>query len=191
PDCWNKDYLQPYASCMRDHKALVTAGKEWMRDKSQSCIIVGVLITTIMFAAAFLVPAGGNNQDTNIPVLVNRKLFELFNALSLFSSTISMLMFIGIHTSRFAREDFLKSLPTKMIIGLSTLFFSIATMIIAFSAILSTMFLQDSRIGSAIILLAGIPITLSFMMMDFPLLVDIVMSTYGPSIFNRKVKPWM
>ena len=109
--------------------------------------------------------------------------------MSLFSSTTSLLMFLGILTSRYAEEDFLKSLPTKMIIGLSTLFFSIATMMIAFCVALSLM-LQDKWIALVVSLLASIPVTL-FVWIQFPLLVDIYRYTYGPSIFNRNVKPWL
>ncbi|KAB1201231.1 hypothetical protein CJ030_MR0G004589 [Morella rubra] len=99
------------------------------------------LIVTIMFAVAFAVP-GGNNQETGLPMFSKDKLFALFiifDALSLFSSTISVLMFLGILTSHYAEEDFLKSLPQKMIIGLSTLFFSIATMMMAFCVALFIM----------------------------------------------------
>ncbi|GLT55099.1 hypothetical protein SLA2020_282480 [Shorea laevis] len=45
-----------------------------------------------------------------------------------------VLVFLGMVTSRYAEEDFSLSLPLKMIIGHYTLFFSIATMMIAFCA---------------------------------------------------------
>ncbi|KAG6667375.1 hypothetical protein CIPAW_01G096400 [Carya illinoinensis] len=141
---------------------------------------------------AFTVP-GGNNQDTGLPIFFNKKLFRIFivsDALSLFSSASSVLMFLGILTSRYAEEDFFKSLPTKMIIGLSTLFFSIATMMIAFSAGLLLMLREESRMVIPVISLASIPVTL-FVLMQFPLLVDMCISTYGPSIFNRKMKRWL
>uniref|UniRef100_A0A7N2KXL6 PGG domain-containing protein n=1 Tax=Quercus lobata TaxID=97700 RepID=A0A7N2KXL6_QUELO len=95
----------------------------------------------------------------------------------------------GILTSRYAEEDFLESLPRKMIIGLSTLFFSIAAMMTAFSAALILMLHEQSWIFKPIICLATIPITL-FVSMQFPLLVSMVKSTYGPSIFDRKMKRW-
>ena len=105
-----------------------------MKETATSCTVAGALIVTIMFAAAITVP-GGNNQNTGFPMFLNEKLFMLFiisDALSLLSASTSLLMFIGILTARYAEEDFLKSLPNKMIIGLSTLVFSIATMMIAF-----------------------------------------------------------
>ena len=157
-------------------------GEKWMKDTASSCTVVGALIVTIMFAAAFTVP-GGNDQY---------KLFMVFivsDALSLFSSSTSVLMFLGILTSRYAEEDFLVSLPRKLIIGLSTLFLSIAAMMIAFCAALFLMLREQSWIFKPVICLASIPITL-FVLMQFPLLVAMVISTYGPSIFDRKMKRW-
>jgi hypothetical protein len=154
--------------------------------------VVGALIVTIMFAAAFTVP-GGNNQDTGFPLFLNKKLFMLFiisDALSLFSSSASVLMFLGILTSRYAEDDFLESLPRKMIIGLSTLFFSIAAMMIAFSTSLLIMLHGQSWIFIPVICLASVPITL-FVLMQFPLLADMFISTYGPGIFDKQMEHWV
>ena len=112
-----------------------------MKDIAMSCTVVGALIVTIMFAAVFTVP-GGNDQNNGFPIFLNKKLFMVFivsDALSLFSSSTSVLMFMRILTSHYVEEDFLESLPRKMIIGLSTIFFSIAAMMIAFSAALFLM----------------------------------------------------
>uniref|UniRef100_B9GMA2 PGG domain-containing protein n=1 Tax=Populus trichocarpa TaxID=3694 RepID=B9GMA2_POPTR len=49
------------------------------------------------------------------------------------------LMFLGILTARYAEQDFLISLPRKLIIGLSTLVISIAAMMVAFCAALLVM----------------------------------------------------
>ncbi|GMN30293.1 hypothetical protein TIFTF001_047999 [Ficus carica] len=130
----NKEGLQPVALFTKKHKELVVAGEDWMTDTSTSCIIVGALIVIITFAAAFTVP-GENNQETGFSISTNKKLFKVFimsDVMSLFLSTTSVLVFSGIFTSRYAEEDFLKSMPKKMVIGLSTLFFSIATAMIAF-----------------------------------------------------------
>ncbi|XP_059438743.1 ankyrin repeat-containing protein ITN1-like [Corylus avellana] len=188
----NKDGLTPRQLFTEKHKDMMQAGEQWMKDTSTSCTVVAALIVTIMFAAAFTVP-GGNNQDTGFPVFLHKKLFMLFiisDALSLFSSSTSVLMFLGILTSRYAEEDFLKSLPTKMIIGLSMLFFSIATMMIAFSAALLIMLHGQSWLVIPIICLASVPVTL-FILMQFPLLLDMSISTFGPGIFDRKMKRWV
>ncbi|KAM1715704.1 hypothetical protein ACFX1X_023731 [Malus domestica] len=175
-----------------DHKELHEKGEKWMKDTASSYIIVSALIITIMFAAAFTVP-GGNNQETGFPIFLNEKLFMVFvvsDAISLFSSVTSALMFLSILTSRYAEDDFLKSLPTKMIIGLSTLFISVATMTVAFSSAIFLMLRDKSSISTPIIFLASVPVIL-FVWMQFPLLLEIFVSTYGGGIFDRKVKRWI
>ncbi|KAK4593438.1 hypothetical protein RGQ29_017517 [Quercus rubra] len=187
----NNEGLTPREFFTKNHKDMRNDGEQWMKDTATSCTVVGALIVTIMFAAVFTVP-GGNDQNNGFPIFLNRKLFMVFivsDALSLFSSSTSVLMFLGILTSRYAEEDFLESLPRKMIIGLSTLFFSIAAMMTAFSAALFLMLHERSWIFKPVICLASIPITL-FVLMQFPLLVAMANSTYGPSIFNRKMKRW-
>ncbi|KAJ9159804.1 hypothetical protein P3X46_025274 [Hevea brasiliensis] len=174
-----------------EHKELVINGEKWMKETATSCTVVGALIITIMFTAAFTVP-GGNVQDTGFPVFLKRKSFMIFiisDAISLFSSSTSALMFLGVLTSRYAEDDFLKSLPTKLIIGLSTLFISIAAMMVAFCATLIIMLKGELKLVIPITLLASIPVTL-FMLLQFPLLIEIFVSTYGPSIFDRKIKYW-
>jgi hypothetical protein len=188
----NKDDLTPRELFTQNHKDLMKEGEKWMKDTSTSCTVVGALIVTIMFAAAFTVP-GGNDQNTGFPMFLNENLFMLFivsDSLSLFSSATSVLMFLGILTSRYAEDDFLVSLPRKMIIGLSTLFFSIAAMMIAFSTGLLIILHGKSWIIIPAICLASVPVTL-FVLMLFPLLVDMIISTYGPGIFNRKMKRWV
>jgi len=174
-----------------DHQDLLVKGEKWMKEAATSCTVVGALIITIMFTAAFTVP-GGNVQETGYPIFKDEKSFTVFivaDAISLFSSSTSVLMFLGILTSRYAEEDFLKSLPKKLIIGLSTLFFSIATMMVTFCAALVIMLDGRLKIIIPIVLLATIPVTF-FMLLQFPLLVEIFVSTYGPGIFNRKMKRW-
>ena len=110
--------LTPQELFTKDHEEMMSKGEKWMKDTASSCTVVGALIVTIMFAAVFTVP-GGNGQTDGFPIFLNKKLFMVFivsDALSLFSSSTSVLMFLGILTSRYAEEDFLESLPRKMII---------------------------------------------------------------------------
>uniref|UniRef100_A0A6N2LRU9 PGG domain-containing protein n=1 Tax=Salix viminalis TaxID=40686 RepID=A0A6N2LRU9_SALVM len=172
-----------------DHEDLLVKGEEWMKATVTSCTVVGALIITIMFTAAFTVP-GGHVQANGYPFFKDRESFIVFivsDAISLFSSSTSVLMFLGILTSRYAEEDFLRSLPTKLIIGLSTLFFSIATMMVTFCAALMIIVDGKMQMIIPIVLVACIPVTF-FMMLQFPLLVEIFVSTYGPRIFNKKMK---
>ncbi|WRX19037.1 Leucine-rich repeat - like 10 [Theobroma cacao] len=132
----NKEGETPYEAFDRSHANLVKEGEKWMKDIAQTSTIVGTLIITIMFAALFTVP-GGPDQDTGVPLLLTKKLFKIFiisDSISLFASTTSVLIFVGILTSRYTAPDFLKSLPNKLIIGLSSLFISIVAMMVSFSS---------------------------------------------------------
>jgi hypothetical protein len=104
----NKDGKTPRELFTESHKELMKEGEKWMKSTATSCTVVGALIVTIMFAAAFTVP-GGNNQNTGFPMFLKDKLFMLFiisDSISLFSSSTSVLMFLGILTSRYLEEDF-------------------------------------------------------------------------------------
>ncbi|XP_059633230.1 protein ACCELERATED CELL DEATH 6-like [Cornus florida] len=170
-----------------EHKDLVSEGEKWMKETANSCTIAAALIATVVFAAAITVP-GGNNAD-GLPMFSKQIGFIIFavsDAISLFTSTASLLMFLSILTSRYAEQDFLYSLPKRLIIGLVTLFLSITSMMITFSATLYLVF--GHRKGWILIpvaALACLPVTL-FVSLQFPLLVDVISSTYGPGIFSKQ-----
>ncbi|EOY20782.1 Ankyrin repeat family protein [Theobroma cacao] len=188
----NEEGETPYEAFDQSHARLLKEGEKWMKDIAQSSMIVGTLIITIMFATLFTIP-GGLSQDTGVPFLLTKKLVKVFiisDAISLFASTTSVLMFVGILTSRYTTHDFLKSLPNKLMIGLSSLFISIATMMVAFSSTAIIMLKGQLEIVIPIVLLASIPIGL-FVWLQFPLLVKIFISTYGLGIFDRKMKKWL
>ncbi|KAF6139449.1 hypothetical protein GIB67_026291 [Kingdonia uniflora] len=171
-----------------EHKDLLSEGGVWMKDTSSSCMVVATLIATVMFAAAFTAP-GGNNSNQGIPIFLENKFFLIFaisDAISLFSSTTSALMFLSILTSRYAEEDFQYALPKRLIIGLTTLFISIASMMIAFSATLSIIFSERvPGVAITLSLLSCVPVGL-FALLQFPLLLELFLSTYGPSIFHKQ-----
>ncbi|CAH1448937.1 unnamed protein product [Lactuca virosa] len=171
----------------REHKELVIEGEKWMKSTAESYTITAALIITIVFAAAITVP-GGTDQDTVIPVFTNSTAFTVFaisDAISLFAAVTSLLMFLSILTARFAEQDFLFKLPTKLIIGLATLFISTTAMIVAFGATLYLVFGQrNSRILIPIAVLTCLPIT-SFVTLQFPLILYLMSATYGRSIFGR------
>ncbi|CAN6708299.1 unnamed protein product [Malus baccata var. baccata] len=175
----------------KNHKELANECERSMKATATSCTVVAALIVTIMFIAVFSVPGG---IKAGFPVFLNKRIFMVFivaDVFSLFSSTTSVVTFLGILNSRYAEDDFLKSLPTKMMIGLFTLFSSIVTMMIAFSSTLFLMLEAKEWIVAPIILLASVPVV-SFVWMQFSLLVEIFISTYGAGIFliNKKGKPW-
>ncbi|GKU94089.1 hypothetical protein SLEP1_g7623 [Rubroshorea leprosula] len=187
----NRDGETPSDVFTKSHKELAKQGEEWMKDTASSSSVVGSLIITIMFAALFTVP-GGNNQETGFPILLGKTLFMVFlisDAISLFAASISVFMFLGILTSRYAEEDFLAYLPKQLILGLSTLFISIATMMVTFSSALLIILQGRWSVILPIILIAAPPVTLA-MRMQAPVLVDIFISTYRPGILVKTKKLW-
>ncbi|KAL7611912.1 hypothetical protein Lser_V15G06045 [Lactuca serriola] len=172
----------------REHKDLVIEGEKSMKSTAKSYTITAALIITIVFAAAITVP-GGSNQDTGIPIFTYKTAFTIFaisDAISLFAAVTSLLMFLSILTARFAEQDFLFKLPTKLIIGLTTLFISTTAMIVAFAATLYLVFGRShSRVLIPIAVLTCLPIT-SFATLQFPLVLDLMSAIYGRSIFGKK-----
>ncbi|XP_076911846.1 uncharacterized protein LOC143569950 [Bidens hawaiensis] len=129
----------------KKHADLVTKGEQWMKDTASQCMVVATLIATIVFAAAFTLP-GGYIQGTGIPFFRKEPaliIFVISDAISLISSSTSILIFLSILTSRYAENDFLASLPNKLMFGIATLLLSIVTMMIAFSA---SFFVLDDKI---------------------------------------------
>ncbi|KAF9599694.1 hypothetical protein IFM89_001640 [Coptis chinensis] len=185
----NNEGYTPKDLFTKEHVDMVKEAEKWMKETAQACMLVATLIATMVFTAAFTVP-GGVDSNTGKPVFIRKTIFMVFivtDALSFFSSCSSIVMFLAILTSRYAERDFLLSLPRKMIIGLTTLFFSIDSMMAAFSAALFILLPDSKSIWVAILcsLLGGIPVSL-FVMLQFPLLVDMFISTYGPTIFVKK-----
>jgi hypothetical protein len=56
----NNDCLTPKELFTKNH-ANLKKGEKWMKGTTTSCTMIGALIVTIMFVAAFIIP-GGNNQ---------------------------------------------------------------------------------------------------------------------------------
>ncbi|KAM1954500.1 hypothetical protein EV1_023665 [Malus domestica] len=169
----NNDNKTPREVFAENHKEMWKEAKNSMKETANSCTVVGALIITIMFAAIFTVP-GGYEGGTGLPIFLTKKVFIAFmvsDALSLFSSTTAVIMFLGVITSRYNEDDFHGSLPRKMIIGLFTLFLSIATMMIVFSCALYIILDGKSSIVIPTVLLASVPLT-SYLWMQFPLLVE-------------------
>ncbi|KAF8411669.1 hypothetical protein HHK36_004227 [Tetracentron sinense] len=187
----NFEFKTPRALFTEQHKNLLKEGEIWMKGTATSCMVVATLIATVVFAAAFTVP-GGNASDEGIPIFLKHTSFMVFvvsDALSLVSSSTSLLVFLSIViTSRYAEEDFLKALPKRLIIGLATLFFSIVTMMVAFVATLFIVLHERiSWVAIPVSALASVPVTL-YILLQFPLFWEMVTSTYGSGIFNPKTK---
>ncbi|CAG7878839.1 unnamed protein product [Brassica rapa] len=188
----NTEEQTPSEIFTKEHESLRKEAEKWMKDTAMSCSLVAALIVTVTFAAVFTVPGGTDDNKKGIPFHLKDRQFVTFvvsDLVSCFASCTSVLIFLGILTARYSFDDFLVSLPTKMIAGLSILFVSIAAMLIAFSSALFTMFDDEKWIVPPTILLACFP-ALLFVLLQYPLLKEMIFSTYGKGIFDRNMKCW-
>ncbi|KAK3438680.1 hypothetical protein EUGRSUZ_C03332 [Eucalyptus grandis] len=182
-----KTYWEVFVEQRQD---LLKEAGQWMKDTSSSCSLISTLIITVAFAAAFTAPGG--NDDDGIPIFLKKSSFIVFaiaDALALFSSVTATLMFLAILTSRYAIEDFVHSLPRKMILDLTFLFLSLAFMMVAFGSALTMVLNQRLEwIYIPITLFAAIPIIL-FALLQLPLYVEMFESTGWPPLY-RPIKIW-
>ncbi|KAL5842801.1 hypothetical protein ACOSQ3_013404 [Xanthoceras sorbifolium] len=188
-DAKNKNGKTPRALFTEQHRELMGKGEEWMKNTAESCMVVAALIATVVFAAAFTVP-GGVKEDTGSPNFLRKVSFIIFSIsdpVSLVCSSCSILTFLSILTARYAEEDFLWSLPTKLILGISTLFLSIAAMMVVFCVTLFIMFNEGMQeLAILATALASIPVFL-FIWQQHRLLLDVIRSTYiSNSLFHHR-----
>ncbi|XP_021685831.2 ankyrin repeat-containing protein ITN1-like [Hevea brasiliensis] len=150
---------------------LRSAGKEWLKSTAEGCSVVAVLIATVAFAAAYTVP-GGNQSSTGLPVLLNQPLFVVFtvtDVLSLNFALTAVVTFLSILSSPFRFEDFKQSLPSKLMLGFTFLFLSVAMMMISFGATIFLMIhTKESWTKITLYALSFIPVGI-FALSYFPL----------------------
>lgn len=186
----NKQGKSPQELFTDEHTELMEKGESWMKETAAQCMVVAALIATIMFASAYTLP-GGNNGDNGQPIFKNKSAFTLFvvtDAISLCTSSASILMFLAILTSRYTEKDFLVSLPVKLMVGILTLFISIATMMIAFTASFFLLYAKNMKwIPVLVTALAGVPVIL-FAVLQYRLFVDMINSTFNSRHLFRPKK---
>ncbi|KAL8218225.1 hypothetical protein R6Q57_021598 [Mikania cordata] len=172
----NKDGLTPYELFAKENEDPVSKGLKWMKD----CMVVATLIVTVAFAVAFTVP-GGYNQDHGPPIFIHQPTFLVFviaDVISLISSSTSLLVFLGVLTSRHDQRDFMYSLPRKVMMGLLTLFISIAALMVTFSASFFVLYHKGLKwVPVFIAIFATVPIIV-FVVLQCPLILDMFRSMY-------------
>ncbi|KAI7725049.1 hypothetical protein M8C21_009103 [Ambrosia artemisiifolia] len=187
----NNDGKTPQDLFTKMHEKLLKDGGNWMKHTASQCMVVATLIATIVFAAAFTLP-GGYDQDTGIPFFRREAsliIFVISDAISLICSTTSVLMFLSILTSRYAERDFLEALPRKLVNGITTLFLSIVTMMIAFSASFFVLYHKKLKwMPITITALASVPVVF-YVFLQQDLFRDVVKAAYqSKHLFKRNNK---
>ncbi|XP_031281758.1 protein ACCELERATED CELL DEATH 6-like isoform X1 [Pistacia vera] len=173
----------PRALFSQEHQKLKDDGEKWMKDTANYCMVVAALITTMVFAAALVVP-GGTSDETGTPHFLKKSSFKIFivsDAISLVLSTCSIGSFLSILTSRYAEEDFLESLPRQLLVGLGTLLLSIAAMMVVFCAAIFILFKDGvAWIPILVAAIGSLPV-IFFIIQHVWLLIDVWRSTNGSS----------
>ncbi|KAD2804990.1 hypothetical protein E3N88_38367 [Mikania micrantha] len=138
---------------------------------------------------AFTVP-GGYKGDNGLPFFIHQRsllVFVVTDAISLFSSSTSLLVFLSVLTSRHGQQDFMYSLPKKLMIGLLTLFISVATMMVTFSASFFVLYHDELKWLPILISASATLPVLVFAVLQLPLWVDMFRPMYDSRyLFNPK-----
>ncbi|KAK7245583.1 hypothetical protein RIF29_40430 [Crotalaria pallida] len=177
---YNRKKQTPREIFSETHKDLLKSGGEWLIKTSESCSFVSVLIATVAFATSASIP-GGVRSDTGHPTLEEKPAFNVFALSALMAlccAVTAVVVFLSLLTSRQEAQDFGDSLPRKLIVGLTSLFMSIACMLVAFCA--GHLFvLKDNLVYAAypIYGVSLIPVTL-FALAQFPLYFDLIWATF-------------
>ncbi|KAM6547078.1 hypothetical protein CsatB_027814 [Cannabis sativa] len=177
----NKKNQTPQEVFTKNHKMLVKSGGQWLTSTATACSVIAVLIATVAFATSTAIP-GGTKESNGKPKLENYFAFDMFAILSLVAlcfSITALVMFLSILTSRYEENDFAKDLPTKLFLGLTSLFVSIASIIGSFCA--AHFFVLEDNLSKhavyPVYAVTCLPITI-FAFVQFPLYVDLIHATF-------------
>ncbi|XVF32516.1 hypothetical protein REPUB_Repub17cG0089300 [Reevesia pubescens] len=177
---YNKENKTPKDIFTEKHKQLVDKGGEWLTNTSESCSVVAALIATVAFATSTTVP-GGVKSESGTPTFENHPAFEVFAISSLIAlcfSVTAVVMFLSILTSRYQEKDFGKDLPRKLLLGLTSLFVSIASVLVSFCS--GHFFILKDKLKYAafpVYAVTCLPVTL-FAMAQFPLYLDLAWALF-------------
>ncbi|KAM4087404.1 hypothetical protein ACJW30_10G175900 [Castanea mollissima] len=172
----NNDNKTPADIFTENHKDLVKEGGEWLNKTSESCSVVAALIATVAFATSTTVP-GGVKENSGTPILESHPAFDVFAVTSLVAlcfSVTALFLFLSILTSRYQEKDFRVDLPRKLLLGLTSLFVSIAAMLISFCA--GHFFVLKDKLKDRalpVYVVTCLPITF-YAISQFPLYFDLV-----------------
>lgn len=167
------------------HKDLVEKGGQWLSSTSNSCSVVATLVTTVAFASTASVP-GGMKENSSRPNLEKHPGFLVFAVSSLIGlcfSVTSVIAFLVILTSRYRQKDFRRDLPTKLLLGLTSLFISLGAMLVCFCAGHYFLLKDKLKLGAFPLYAPACVPVIFFALMQFPFYFDLIRGTF------KKVPP--
>ncbi|CAN6546753.1 unnamed protein product [Malus baccata var. baccata] len=153
------------------HDDLLEQAQKWVKETAQSCSTVAVLVATVVFAAAYTIP-GGTNDQNGLPLFQNDPLFLLFTSMDIVaiaSSLSSVAFFLSILSSPLDYPLFVNSIPNKVMAGFMFLFISMATTMLAFAATILLLIRVEKKWTKSILYpIAFFPVPL-FGLLQFPM----------------------
>ncbi|CAI9113249.1 OLC1v1013822C1 [Oldenlandia corymbosa var. corymbosa] len=182
---FNKQGKTPEDVFTETHRMLLKSAGEWLTNTSEACSVVGALVATVAFSTSTTFPGGftQDNDDMGTPTFKGELAFHVFAISSLAAvsfSVTSVVMFLAILSSRYQEKDFGARLPKKLLLGLTSLFLSITSMLISFCA--GHFFLLRDKLKDKPALIALVyalacfpPI---FAIVQFPIYFDILLATW-------------
>ncbi|XP_020962840.1 uncharacterized protein LOC107610163 isoform X2 [Arachis ipaensis] len=170
----NKDSKTAAQIFNKSHEVLIQEASQWLKDTSESCSVVAALVAGVSFATASNVPGGYDNGQAPLEGQPAFEVFAMASLVGLCFSVTGLIMFLSILTSRKVAKDFRRSLPLKLLAGLSSLFVSIITMFVSFCS--GHFFLVNHKYKSILFpLYAATSIPVAFYAFaQFPLYLDLL-----------------
>ncbi|XP_008371035.1 uncharacterized protein [Malus domestica] len=155
----------------QEHDKLLEEAQKWVKETAQSCSTVAVLVATVVFAAAYAIPGGFNDQSGR-PIFQDNPLFLLFTCMDVVAiscSLSSVAFFLSVLSSPLEYPLFVNSIPRKVMAGFILLFLSMATTMLAFAAtILLVIRVKKKWTMSILYPIAFFPVPL-FALLQFPM----------------------
>ncbi|KAG5234704.1 ankyrin repeat-containing protein [Salix suchowensis] len=175
------------------HEKQLENAQKWIKETTQSCSTVAALVATVVFAAAYTVPGG--SDDSGKPNFIDSPYFLVFtvsDVLSLASSLTSLVVFLSLLTSPFELQDFRVSLPRKLLVGFTFLFFAVITTMLSFGATILILIQSERKLTTLLLSIAAFLPVLVFAIMQFRLYVSFMGSTYNiRKIIEKALPPFL
>uniref|UniRef100_A0A3N7FTC0 PGG domain-containing protein n=1 Tax=Populus trichocarpa TaxID=3694 RepID=A0A3N7FTC0_POPTR len=171
------------------HKDQLENAQKWIKETTQSCSTVAALVATVVFAAAYTVPGG--SDENGKPNFINSPYFLVFtvsDVLSLASSLTSLVVFLSLLTSPFEQQEFHFSLPRKLLAGFTFLFFAVITTMLSFGATILILIQSEKKLTTLLLSIAAFLPVLVFAIMQFHLYVSFMGSTFNILKKTRKAR---
>ncbi|XP_061983590.1 uncharacterized protein LOC133703160 [Populus nigra] len=171
------------------HQDQLKNAQKWIKETTQSCSTVAALVATVVFAAAYTVPGGSDKNGK--PNFINSPYFLVFtvsDVLSLASSLTSLVVFLSLLTSPFELQEFHISLPRKLLVGFTFLFFAVITTMLSFGATILILIQSEKKLTTLLLSIAAFLPVLVFAIMQFRLYVSFMGSTFNILKKTRKAR---